>query len=172
MAGTSTQYVADDYAFRMYKAFNTSRPEFTKDIAKIVKKMANIDIKDGALRQCREFMMNDTVVDCPIEQDKTSKEFLVVVHSQQTQQRRHLLRILLPTSNYRAFLWNQLKSEFIAVEADIFEQKHFDKKGGAFSDSVMYLPTDNLTTDEIVIVKLLKTESSQETNRAMINPAT
>jgi hypothetical protein len=47
-------------------------------------------------------MMNDTVIDCPIENDKVSKEFIVVAHNQEAQDRQHLVRILLPTSNYQA----------------------------------------------------------------------
>lgn len=83
--------------------------------------MANIDVNSNSLKQCHDFMQNDTVIDCPIEADKTSKEFLVIAHNQEAQDREHLLRILLPTSNFQAFLWDGHKEEFKEVDADILE---------------------------------------------------
>lgn len=44
---------------------------------------------------------NDTVHDCPINDNKNSKEVLVTVHNQQTRTIRQLVRILLPTANYK-----------------------------------------------------------------------
>ena len=44
---------------------------------------------------------NDTVHDCPINNNKNAKEVLVTVHNQQTRTIRQLVRILLPTANYK-----------------------------------------------------------------------
>jgi hypothetical protein len=57
-------------------------------------------------------MMNDTVIDCPIESDKASNEFLVVAHNQEAMEKEHLIRLLLPTSNFMAYLWDDHKHEF------------------------------------------------------------
>jgi len=73
--------VADFYSFKLFESFNRSRSEIGKDISRIIKKMANIDLKANSLMQCADFMQNDTVIDCPIESDKVSKEFLVVAHN-------------------------------------------------------------------------------------------
>lgn len=106
--------------------------------------------------------MNDTVIDCPIETDKVSNEFLVVAHNQEAMDKQHLLRILLPTSNFMAYLWDANKNEFKEVETDMLEQKHFEKNGGGFADSVMYLKT-NINADSIAILKLVKTSESRQT---------
>lgn len=124
--------------------------------------MANIDLAPDSLGQCQEFMQNDTVIDCPIETDKTSKEFLVVVHNQEMQDREHFIRILLPTSSFQAKLWDGHKNEFKDVDADILEYKHYGKKGDTFSDSVMYIKA-NISSDSIALVKLVKTDDSRET---------
>ena len=106
-------------------------------------------------------MQNDTVINCPIEKDKTSTEFLVVVQNQQMQDREHLIRVLLPSSSYQAFLWDGHKDEFKEVEADIFEGKHFDKNNGSFSDSIMYIKA-NISADSIALLKMVKTENSRD----------
>ena len=67
VAGTSTQYVADYYSFILFKSFNASRVELNNDLQRKVKRLANIELKAESLAQCQEFMMNDTVIDCPIE---------------------------------------------------------------------------------------------------------
>jgi hypothetical protein len=162
VAGTSTQYVADYYAFLLFKSFNASRIEVNKDLSRKVKSFANIDVKPGSLKQCQEFMQNDTVIDCPLENDKEGKEFLAVVVNQEAQDRQHLIRILLPGSNYQAWLWDAHKDEFVPADADILENRHLDKKGGPFSDSVMYIKA-NITADSIALVKIQKTDQSRET---------
>lgn len=45
VAGTSTQYVADAYAYSLFKSFNNSRSEINKDLSRKVKEMTNIDLK-------------------------------------------------------------------------------------------------------------------------------
>ena len=107
-------------------------------------------------------MQNDTVIDCPIEQDKVSKEFLVVAHNQDATDKEHLIRILLPTSNYIAYLWDAHKNDFREIEADILEQRHWDKKDQQFSDSVMYFKA-NISADSVALIKLVKSDNSKET---------
>lgn len=79
-------------------------------------------------------MQNDTIINCPLEKDKDSKEFLVVVYNQNTQQKDHLIRILLLSPFYRAELWDSKELKFKDVDFDIFEQKHYNKEGGNFED--------------------------------------
>ena len=162
VSGTSTQYVADYYSFKLFESFNKSRPEIHNDLSRQVKKLANIDLKENSLKQCQEFAQNDTVIDCPIESDKVSKEFLVVAHNQNPMEKEHLIRIRLPTSNYEAQLWDSHKHEFKKVESDILEQKHWDKKNNQFSDSAMYFKA-NIKPDSIALIKLVKTDDSRET---------
>lgn len=122
-------------------------------------------MKAEALQQCQDFMQNDTVIDCPVESDKNSNEFLVVVHNQESQDREHLLRILVPGSNYQTFLWDGHKEEFREVDADILEQKHYDKKNGSFSDSMIFIKT-NISSDSVALVKLVKSDKSHEAQLA------
>jgi len=76
--------------------------------------------------------------------------------------KEHLIRILLPTSNYMAYLWDTHKNKFNEIDADILEQRHWDKKNAQFSDSVMYFKA-NISADSIALIKLVKTENSRET---------
>lgn len=43
--------------------------------------MANIDVDPSSLNTCQDFMQNDTVINCPVEKDHDSNEFLVVVYN-------------------------------------------------------------------------------------------
>lgn len=100
---------------------------------------------------------NDTVINCPVEKDKDSKEFLVVVYNQNTQKKEHLLRLLLLDAKYKAQLWDQKAEKFVDAQYDIFQQKHFNKEGGAFDDNVMYIKA-NIEVDQVALVKLIKTD--------------
>jgi hypothetical protein len=84
ISGTAMQYVASAYSHKLFVGFNESRNEMANDIAKKLHKMANVEIKAGELKQCIDFMQNDTVINCPIDQDSKSKEFLVVVYNSNT----------------------------------------------------------------------------------------
>lgn len=99
----------------------------SEDLSKKVKQLANIDVKSQGLGQCHDFMQNDTVVNCPVN-DADSKEFLVVVYNQNTQKKEHLTRLLLPNPNYRAQVWDQKAAQFIDTEFDIFQQNHWKKR--------------------------------------------
>lgn len=73
-----------------------------------------------------------------------------------------MVRILLPGSSYQAWLWDDHTGQFKEADADIFENKHFNKQGGPFSDSVMYIKAF-INADSIAVLKLAKTDSSRET---------
>jgi len=66
---------------------------------------------------------------------------------------------LLPDSKFKAFVWDAKQSDFNEVETDIFENKHFMKTGENFDDSVMYLKVNNLMVDQLVVIKLIKSET-------------
>lgn len=72
------------------------------DLSRKVKQLADIDVAPKSLNTCHDLMQNDTALDCPVSKDKDSKEFLVVVYNQNTQQKDHLLRILLNSPFFRA----------------------------------------------------------------------
>lgn len=162
ITGTSTQYVASFYAHGLSESFSESKDELYRDLAKKVKQIANIDMKDHSLKQCHDFMQNDTVAQCPLGQDKNSKEFLVVVLNQNTVQRDHLLRILLPSANFKALIWDRQTLRFKETESDIFEQRHFEKTGQSFEDSIMYLKA-RVDIDSVAIIKLIKLDATNKT---------
>lgn len=85
-----------------------------------------------------------------------------MAHSQDTNDKEHLIRILLPTSSYIAHLWDTHKNEFKEVEADILEQRHWDKRNSQFSDSVMYFKA-NISADSVALIKLVKSDNGKET---------
>lgn len=58
-------------------------------------------------------------------------------------------------------MWDSHKDEFKEVDADILEAKHWDKKNGSFSDSVMYIKA-NMSGDSIALIKMVKTENNRD----------
>lgn len=106
ITGTASQYVVSYYSHNLFQSFTASKRELSKDLSKKVKALANIDVLPESMATCHDFMQNDTVVNCPVETDKESTDFLVVVYNQNTQQKDHLIRILLLHTEYKAQLWN------------------------------------------------------------------
>lgn len=101
---------------------------------------------------------NDTVHDCPIEKNKNKKEVLITVHNQQTRSLRQLVRILLPSANYKPQLFNKDKNTFDDVPFDIFEQTHLFSNTTNFTDFMMYLDAE-FGPEEIRLVKLIQVSS-------------
>jgi hypothetical protein len=66
---------------------------------------------------------------CPTNEFKGSKEFFVVAHNPQTSLNNDLLKILLPSSNYRSQIFNRSKQSFEDVPSDVFEEHHYKKNG-------------------------------------------
>jgi hypothetical protein len=54
--------------------------------------------------------------------------------------------------------------QFIDVESDIFENRHFNKETGYFEDSVMYIKA-SIDVDQVGIIKLIKTENSNSASQ-------
>lgn len=85
----------------------------------------------------------------------------MVVLNSNTQQRDHLVRILLPSPSYKALVWDTKEQKFKETETDIFEQRHFDKLGNAFEDSIMYLKAA-IDIDSVGIIKLVKIDENNK----------
>ena len=88
---------------------------------------------------------------CPTNEFKES--FFVVAHNPQTSLNNDLLKILLPSSNYRAQIFN--KKGFEDIPSDVFEEHHYKKNGQIFVDYSMYIKS-SLAPDELVIFKILQ----------------
>jgi hypothetical protein len=100
---------------------------------------AGISVKDGtkSIKRCVG-QQNATVSDCPVLFHK-DKDFIVAVHNPRTKEHKGLLRILLPSLNYRAQVYCIKSGAFINTTSDILEQKHFAKNGSTFSDFEMII---------------------------------
>ena len=61
-------------------------------------------------------------------------------------------------------MWNSSVQQFIDVESDIFENRHFNKEIGYFEDSVMYIKA-SIDVDQVGIIKLIKTENSNSASQ-------
>jgi len=61
-------------------------------------------------------------------------------------------------------MWNSSVQQFIDVESDIFENRHFNKETGYFEDSVMYIKA-SIDVDQVGIIKLIKTENSNSASQ-------
>lgn len=61
ITGTSNQYVALDYGWRLAKAFDKSKAVYKKYIQDIISSQTNLEIKDG-LHSCKTLTQNETVM--------------------------------------------------------------------------------------------------------------
>lgn len=102
ITGTATQYVTLDYQYRLQKAQDISDITYKKEVVNALNAYAGISVKDGtkSVKRCVG-QQNATVSDCPVLFNK-DKDFIVAVHNPRTKQHNGLLRILLPSLNYRA----------------------------------------------------------------------
>lgn len=51
---------------------------------------------------------------------------LVIVHNSVDRTTKQLVRVKLPTANYKAQLFDAEKKIFVDTTFDVFEQQHFD----------------------------------------------
>jgi len=65
------------------------------------------------------------------------------------------VRILLPSSNFRAQVWSNQIGSFVEIESDVIEQKHWQKNGQQFVDYEMFLKTF-IEPDEVLLVKVVR----------------
>lgn len=61
------------------------------------------------------------MLDCPISDNKNASQVMVVVHNPMTQKDSSILRILLPSSNYKVQMWRKEQKGFIDAQFDIIE---------------------------------------------------
>lgn len=92
-----------------------------------------------------------------LKKTKIRKSFWQWFTTKILKKKEHLLRLLLLDAKYKAQLWDQKAAKFVDAEYDIFQQKHFNKEGGAFDDNVMYIKA-NIEVDQVALVKLIKTD--------------
>lgn len=68
----------------------------------------------------------------------------------------------MPSNNYRAHIWSNQIGSFVDIDADVLEQKHWQKNGQQFIDYEMFLKTI-IEPDEVLIVKVLKNQTEENT---------
>jgi hypothetical protein len=76
---------------------------------------------------------------------------------------RQLVRILLPSANYKPQIWSSKKNTFEDVPFDIFEQQHFYANSTNFTDFMIYIDAE-FAPEEVKLVKL--TQVSAKMNLA------
>lgn len=155
VTGTATQYVTLDYQYRLQKAQDISDITYKKEVINALKAYAGISVKDGtkSVKRCVG-QQNATVSDCPVLYH-SNKDFIVAVHNPRTKEHQGLLRILLPSLNYRAQIFDIKSGTFKNVSSDILEQKHFYKNGTLFSDFEMVIHAPDILPDQISLVKVI-----------------
>lgn len=155
ITGAANPQVLIDETYRLATAFAQSKTEMVQDIKNALKTQAAVETKD--LLTCTTVSQNDTILKCPLSQkiNADKNEFLVAVHNQQATRFDKFVRILLPSNDYRAHVWSNQIGSFVDIEADVIEQKHWQKNGQQFTDYEMFLKTV-IEPDEVLIVKVLK----------------
>lgn len=108
--------------------------------------------------------------------NQNKSEFIVVVHNHANLAYNQLIRVLLPTRNYIAQVWDQGKQTFRDVEFDIIEQRHFSGQSGnaseaPFSDFEMYVDYA-IQPNKFAYLKLKKTPSTDDSEKTPAPQAT
>jgi len=161
ITGVASPHVMVDETYRLASAFAQSKKELAHDIKASLASQAALEVKD--LLTCTTLTQNDTVLDCPISDSRNAerKEFLVAIHNQQATRFDQLVRILLPSNNFRAHVWSNQIGAFVDIESDVLEQKHWQKNGQQFVDYEMFLKTF-IEPDEVLIVKVIKNATEEK----------
>ena len=119
VTGTSTQYVTFDFQFRLQRAMDASDVTYKREISNALQSYAGISVSDSNVLRCVG-NQNGTVSDCPVA-SHPNKDFVVAVHNPRTKEHSGLIRILLPSSTYKAQLFSQRSGSFVDVDSDILE---------------------------------------------------
>lgn len=100
---------------------------------------------------------NDTVIDCPISDNKNDNktEFIVVAHNAKSQKFDQFIRVKVPNTKFQAQLWSKKEGKFVDVESDILEQKHLTNTRVLITDFEMFIPCD-MEANEVSFVKIKK----------------
>jgi uncharacterized protein len=118
--------VADDYSLRISQGISKSSQVYKEEVAKIIKHDFGITTQAENLLTCNQ---NDTAFECPINKNQKAKEFLVVVHNQQSRENTQLVRIRVPNANYKVQSWSKRSNSFADAPHDLLEQSTFTKTG-------------------------------------------
>lgn len=162
VTGTGKEYVANDFNFRLQKGLDASRKVYDKEIIDVLESQFGFIAKPESIDHCIG-SQNDTVHDCPIEKNKNKTEILVTVQNPQVRSLRQLVRILLPTANYKPQIFSSKKNTFDDIPFDIFEQQHFYANATNFTDFMIYIDVE-FGAEEIKLIKL--TQVSAKLNLA------
>lgn len=85
---------------------------------------------------------------------------MVAVHNQQATRFDQFIRILLPTNGYRAHVWSNQIGSFVDIDADVLEQKHWQKNGQQFTDYEMFLKVA-IEPDEVLILNIIRNATEE-----------
>ena len=91
------------------------------------------------LKTCNTLTQNQTVLECPINNHRDAKSFLVVVHNPSIQEYNRLVQVLLPSSNYTAQIWSRKNQQFEDARSDIIQQQAWNKNGSKFINYKIFI---------------------------------
>ena len=103
ITGTAAAFVDMDYRTNLISAFKPSEQSYRNIAYQSLRDNTGINVRDqgNGLFMCNGKSQNYTVLDCPISDNKNASQIIVVVHNPMTQKDSSILRILLPSSNYK-----------------------------------------------------------------------
>jgi len=97
---------------------------------------------------------------CPQGNITSNTEFISIIHNPAAQNFTDLVRIQLPSPNWRAEVWNHVTQNFTGVQSDILTQHHMNNTGYALDlDYDMYLPY-RLLPNQVGFVRVIKTDNA------------
>jgi len=160
ITGSDAQFVADDYAFTLQSAMESSNKQYKKILIESLRK--NTGIQATKVDSCAG-SQNNTVLECPIYDNKNDQrsEFILIGHNPSAQTFKKFLRVRLPNLKYKAQCWNKANQTFTDAKYDILEQKHITNSRSELVDYEMYIQCQ-VEANEVAYAKILKTEDVKE----------
>lgn len=157
ITGTHSEHVRMDFAYKIQRAVDQSHAVYNKIVQDTVSK--HLGLSFDSLKQCIG-SQNDTVISCPVSQFKDDKEFYVTAHHYGSNSFNGFMRVQVPHNSYKVSMY--VAQDFVEVNADILEQKHFSNDRKESTDYMVYIPIDNIEPNEVAVFKLEKSEGSKD----------
>jgi len=111
ITGTGRQYVNNDFQYRLQQGLDKSRITYKSQLKSKLEKDFGITLENKDILACTG-TQNDTVTDCPVYKNKDKTDMLVIVHNSQGRTSKKLVRVKLPTANYKAQIFDDTKKAF------------------------------------------------------------
>ena len=129
ITGTAKQRVADDYAYKLYKARKANRETWTSQFKHFIR-----GFESEKYEWCER--TNGTYLDCPIA-EKTTQNFAVVVYNPTYDQR--YMKLKVAHGNYDVYAYEPHLKKNVPVDAEVICLERALENGTVIHDCDMHI---------------------------------